>query len=78
MIHLDPLARLRLQRGAEHLHALGSRATAEFLIEVGSRIGGMPTVFTLLVEDEQHLTPQMIRLADGDRFPRQPLRAVPR
>jgi hypothetical protein len=28
MIRLDPLVRLRLQRGAEHLHALGPRATA--------------------------------------------------
>jgi hypothetical protein len=39
MVHLDPLARL-LRRGCEHLHALGSRATAAFLVEIGHRIGG--------------------------------------
>jgi hypothetical protein len=33
---IDPLARLRrLQRGAEHLHRLGARATSEFLLEIG-------------------------------------------
>ena len=67
MIHLNPLARLRLQRGAEHLHALGARPVAEFLAEIGSRIGGMPAIFALLVEFETRLAPQMIRLASGER-----------
>ena len=77
MIYLDPLDRLHLQRGAEHLHALGPRATAEFLAEVGHRIGGTPCILGLLGEFEQRLTPRLLRLAGGDRFPRRPLRAVP-
>jgi hypothetical protein len=78
MVHLDPLARLRLQRGVEHLHALGPRATAELLAEVGQRIGGMPCIIGLLAEFEQRLTPAMLQLTGGDRFQRRPLRVVPR
>ena len=78
MIRLDPLSRLRLQRGAEHLHALGPRATAELLAEVGDRIGGMPCILGLLGEYQQRLSPQLLRAVDGDRFLLRPLRAVPR
>jgi hypothetical protein len=78
MIHLDPLDRLRLQRGAEHLHSLGARATAELLAEVGHRIGGMPCILGLLCEYQQRLSPQMLRAVGGDRFPIRPLRVVPR
>jgi hypothetical protein len=78
MIHLDTLDRLRLQRGAEHLHELGARATAELLADVGHRIGGLPCIIGLLGEYERRLSPRMIRLAGGDRFPRRPLRMVPR
>jgi hypothetical protein len=77
MVHLHPLDQLRLQRGVEHLHALGARATAELLTEVGQRIGGLPCILRLLGEYEQRLTPAMLRLTDGDRFPRRPLRPVP-
>ena len=77
MIFLHPLARLHLQRRVEHLHALGPRATAEFLAEVGHRIGGMPCILGLLDEYEKRLTPEMIRLTGGDRFPHRQLRAVP-
>jgi hypothetical protein len=78
MVHLDPLSRLRLQRGAEHLHALGPRATAELLAEVGDRIGGMPCILGLLGEYQQRLAPEMLRAAGGHRFPSRPLRVVPR
>ena len=40
----DIFVAARLQRGAEHLHKLGPRATAELLAEVGKRIGGMTTI----------------------------------
>jgi hypothetical protein len=60
----DPFTRLRLQRGAEHLHRLGPRATAELLAEVGARIGGMPCVPGLLAEYERRLTPTGEWLAD--------------
>lgn len=78
MIRLDPISRCRLQRGAEHMCALGPRATAEFLAEIGARIGGMPCIMGLLTEYERRLTPEMIRLADAGRFPPRPLHLVPR
>ena len=78
MIHLDPLARLRLQRGVEHLHTLGPRATAELLAEVGHRIGGMPCILGLLCEYQQRFSPKMLHAVGADRFPARPMRAVPR
>jgi hypothetical protein len=77
MIHLDPFDRLRLQRGAEHLHALGPRATAELLAEVAGRIGGMPCILGLLGEYQSHLSPQLLRSV-GCHLPSRPLRVVPR
>ena len=79
MVHLHPLDRLRLQRGAEHLHRLGPRATAELLAEVfGQRIGGMPRIITLLGEHQERLSPRLLRAAAGDRFPPRQLDQVPR
>jgi hypothetical protein len=74
---LDPFTALRLQRGAEHLHRLGPRATAEFLAEIAAQIGGMPAVLGLLVEYERRLSPEALRLVGGDRFPPRPLRVAP-
>ncbi len=76
MVHPNPLDRLRLQRGAEHLHDLGPRATAEFLAEIGERIGGMPTILSILAEYECRLTPALLLKAGGDRFPPRPIRQV--
>jgi hypothetical protein len=78
VVYLYPLARLRLQRGAEHLCRLGPRTTAEFLSEVADRIGGMPCILGLLVEFEQRLSLDMVRAAGADRFPPCQLHAVPR
>jgi hypothetical protein len=78
MIHLDPLDCLRLQRGAEHLHRLGARATAELLAEVADRIGGLPCILGLLSEYQQRLSPQMLRAVGADRLPARPLCVVPR
>ena len=78
MVHLDPLDRLRLQRGAEHLHRLGARATAELLAEVADRIGGLPCILGLLGEYQQRLSPQMLRTVGADRLPARRLRVVPR
>jgi hypothetical protein len=74
----DPFTDPLLQRGSEHLHRLGPRAMAELLTEVDRRIGGMPCILGLLTEYEQRMTPQMLRLTGGDRFPTRRLRAVPR
>jgi hypothetical protein len=77
VVHLHPITRLRLQRGAEHLHACGPRVTAELLAEVADRIGGMPAILTLLGEYQERLSPKMLRAGGGDRFPVRPLRLVP-
>jgi len=74
----DPRTALRLQRGTEHLCRLGPRATAEFLCEVADRVGGMPCILDRLSEYERRLSPTMLRLTGGDRFPSRPLRLMPR
>jgi hypothetical protein len=66
---IDPLTKLRLQRGAEHLHCLGPRATAELLSEIAYRIGGMPCIIDLLGEYQHRVTPEILRAVGGDRFP---------
>jgi hypothetical protein len=60
------------------LHALGARATAELLAEVAAKIGGLPCILTTLDEYQQRLSPRLLRIAGGDRFPRRPLHVVPR
>ncbi len=78
MVHLQSVDRLRLDRGAEHLHALGARATAELLAEIASRIGGLPACLGLLAKFQAKLTPTMLRATGGDRFPPRTLRRVGR
>lgn len=68
---------LRLQRGVKHLHRLGARATMEFLIELADQIGDLPATLEVLAQHEERLTPEMLHLTDGDRFPPHPLQAVP-
>ena len=60
MIHLHPVDRLHLQRGAEHLHALGARATAELLADVAAKIGGLPCILSTL-EEYKRLSPRLVR-----------------
>ena len=74
--HPQHLAQARLQRGAEHLHRLGPRAMAEFLAELGSRIGGTPACL-LLLNGYGHLTSGQVRSAGGDCFAPRPLALVP-
>ncbi len=76
-LYPHPLDQARLHRGAEHLHRLGPRAMAEFLAELGSRIGGTPACLSLLNE-YRRLAPGQVRAAGGDRPPRRPLSTVPR
>jgi len=73
-MNLNPIDQLRLRRGAEHLHCLGPRAFAEMLVEFGEKTGTAARIITTL-EDYGRLTPEMLRAAGGDRFPR-PLRVV--
>jgi hypothetical protein len=75
---IHPLDAHRLQRGAEHLHCLGPRATAEFLADIANQLGGMPCVLRLLAEYQRRLSPRLLRAAGGDRFPPHPFMEVPR
>jgi hypothetical protein len=67
-MQLSPLNRLRIERGARHLHSLGPRAVAEFLIEIGRQHACMDGVLAQL-RDYGQLSPSMIRTAGADRFP---------
>ena len=69
--------RMRLDRGAEHLHRLGARATSEFLAELAATIGGQPAIFRLLAEYQNRLSPDLLRAAGGHRMPPHRPRAVP-
>lgn len=71
------LDRARLDRGAEHLHRLGARATAEFLAELSTTIGGQPAILRLLAEYQNRLSPDLLRVAGGHRLPPRRPRSVP-
>ena len=77
MPNLSPTERLRLARGAEHLHQLGARATSEFLAELAASIGGLPATLRLLEEYQVKLSPALLRAAAADRMPSRRPRAVP-
>lgn len=66
---MPPELILKLQRGADHLHALGPRALSGFLEDLATRTHAMPEIVTLLTEYRARLTPELIRVACGDRFP---------
>lgn len=75
---LTPYQRLRIDRGAAHLHRCGPRATAEFLLQLSHTIGGLPAITALLTEYEARLRPELLRAVGGDRFPtRRPLVVPP-
>lgn len=68
--------RLRLQRGAEHLHSLGARALAEMLTELARDRCDLADTLDRLDAWRDGLTPEMLRVAGGDRFAPRPLREV--
>jgi hypothetical protein len=61
---------LHLRRGAQHLHDLGPRPLAEFLIELG-RVHDIDC--TAICDHlgcwRRRLTPELVRAVDGDRWP---------
>ena len=74
---MTPTDRMRLDCGAEHLHRLGPRATAEFLTELAATIGGGPAIMRLLAEYQNRLSPALLQSAGEHRFPTRRPRAVP-
>ena len=75
---MNQLERMRLERGAEHLHRCGPRAIAEVLAEVADSSGGTPYMLARLAAYEARLSPELLRAVGGDRFPPRPLHSVPR
>ena len=68
---------LRFQRGAEHVHTLGPRAIAELLAQVAREGRDLPGTLDLLDNWRAGLSPEMVRAAAGDCFPRRMLLQVP-
>ncbi len=68
--------RLRLQRGAEHLHSLGARALAEMLAELARDRCDLADTLDRLDAWRVGLTPELLRAAGGDRFAPRPLHEV--
>lgn len=75
---MSPAARdrLRLQRGAEHLHGLGARALAELLAELARDRCDLAGTLDRLDAWRAGLTPELVRAAGGNGFPPRPLREV--
>jgi hypothetical protein len=65
---LTPTDRLRLRRGAEHLHRLGPRAYAEFILEISTTRRCRQHALERL-DQWRGLTPELVRAAGGDQFP---------
>jgi hypothetical protein len=68
--------RLRRQHLITALHRLGARATFEFISEIAGRFGIEQHVDDRLEAYASRLTPQLLRLTGGDKFPALPMRAV--
>jgi hypothetical protein len=69
-------ARRQLQRQqlARQLYGHGARATVEFIGEMAERFGS--GVDDRLAEYVRRLSPEMLRVTGGDRFPPAPIRIV--
>jgi hypothetical protein len=66
---LTPTDRVRLRRGAEHLHRLGARAIAEFIVEDADCPRRRQRALDRLDAWRVRLTPELLRAVGGDRFP---------
>jgi hypothetical protein len=74
---MTPRDRLRIERGAVHLHALGARSIAEFLLEIGKEQGCIDDILDRVDLWRWRLTPAMVRAAGADHFAPRPLRQIP-
>ena len=59
----------RMRIGAQHLHDLGARPTAEFLKELGAEHGITHRIADKLDTWRMRLTPAMVRGVGGHRWP---------
>ena len=66
---IDPELRLPIEAGMLHLHSLGPRAVSEFTIGLFEPVGELELLLREL-DRWRRITPAMVRMAGGDRFPR--------
>ena len=71
-----PTDTLRLQRGAQHVHALGPRAVAEMVAQVAREGLDLPGTLDLMDRWRDGLSAERLAATHGDRFPPRPLREV--
>lgn len=76
MHQLSHLQICQLDRLAEDVHALGSRAVAGLLIELAKSTDCLARLLELLTAYAV-VTPEMMTAAHADRAPSHPLRAMP-
>ena len=69
------VADLRFRRQCQRLHALGNRAMAEFLAELGAE-RGIQTVIDRKLDTYAEIEPEILEAAGGDGFWPVPLREV--
>jgi hypothetical protein len=62
--------RVRLQRGATHVHHLGARAVAEVLLELARARSGVPALLTKLDSLRERISPEMLGLSGGEECER--------
>ena len=74
---LNTLDRMRLARGAAHLHRLGAGSIAELLAELTARVGGGAALFALLAEYERCVPPSAGLPSAGRSPARRRPRVVP-
>lgn len=67
MTHIAAIDELRLERAAEHLHALGARAVTELLVEIGEQSDCTAWLLARLTA-YYRLSPTMIYATGSDRF----------
>jgi hypothetical protein len=67
---------VRLQRAVAHVHGLGARPVGELLVELLDAHGVPPAALDLLLT-WRRLDPQLVAAVGADRWPPQPLDAVP-
>ena len=69
------VADLRFRRQVERVHALGPRAVAELLAEIGAE-RAIQTIIDTKLDRYAKLDPAAIEAAGGDRFPPAPLHEI--
>jgi hypothetical protein len=72
----DAAKALALQRISQRAHRLGPRVFYEVLSEIGRSLQAGSAVFEIVERYAERLSPELLRVTGGDRFPPAPLRLV--